>query len=473
VLRVSLFYGIGGIAAQLFQYLTLPIYTRNLTQAEFGLVALLESILYLSVALITFSIERAAQRFYFDKRLTPKRVFSSALIWLAVSGLVWVLIVFLAEIGSLVSYASIPPGGPLLIVLSAWASGVCGLAIVYFQVSEKPLLFNFLNLVRGSGIFALAYYFIEHNEMGVIGYLLCITAANIMAATFSLRFLTKDWQFSIDPPLIKEMLLFSSPFVPTVLGALLLTMGGRFFLSAFSTLEEVAAYTFLSKVSLAYLMCATAINTALGPVLYKVLAEELDDKKILMSILKPIIRIYGLGAVAFILVARDIGELMGGGAVYELHAVPLSLIIVGHFCSSVMGGSSDMLLSYFKMTKFQMCAFLVGASASVLLSLLLAPELGVTGIVLATTGSLICILFCHCFLINRLPLPSLPVLDIVFWIIGIFLFGLIFTQFKFEFIGLSSRILMSTVLVAISLWTLQAVNTSKVSLTRSSASKIP
>tara|TARA_R110001592_G_scaffold160638_1_gene392803 strand:+ start:550 stop:1719 length:1170 start_codon:yes stop_codon:yes gene_type:complete len=387
------------------------------------------------------------------------------------SGVVWFGLAAIVEATGLLSFYSFPGGGALLIVLGAWASGVCGLAIVYFQVTERPIFFNFLNLIRGISILGLAYFLIEVQKKGVEGYLWSITAANFLAATFSLLLLRKNWQFRFNPPLLREMLKFSSPFVPTMLGAWLLTMGGRFFLSTYSTLEEVALYTFLSKVSLAYFMCATAINTALSPVLYRILAENPNAKEVSLDILRPVVRIYGLGALAFIVIAGDLGELMGGG-VYELPPILLSLIIVGHFCSSVMGGSSDVLLSYFKKTKLQMYAFLAGASLCILLNLVLAPTLGVAGILLATTSSLVFIIGCHWVLISRMSLPSVPVRDVLGWMLTILLLGLIIAHFKIEFlgVGIGIRVLISSLLLAFALLTLSGMKTPRTHLDRTSAS---
>lgn len=464
MLKQALLYGLAGIIAQLFQYLTLPIMAGSLSPDQFGIVSILESMMFLTMILLTFSVDRGAQRFYFDTSLSDKHVFVNAQIWLTGSSIFFLVIAVALECLGVNTFTTMPPWSIPMMVLAAWAGGICGFASVYFQVKQKPIFFSCLNLIKGVVFFGLTYFMIQVGDKGVYGFIISITVANLLAALFGLILLPKILVSKIDIFLIREMLRFSAPFVPTVLGAWLLTMGGRFFLQKYSTIEDVGLYSFWYKISLAFLMCSAAINSAITPAVYRYLSHNPDGTALSCNFFRPLIKIYSLGGISFILISGELAKLMGGAA-YQLSPVIFSLLIFGHFCSSVMGGGSDVLLSYFKLTRVQMVVFLAGACLSIVLNIILTPSLGVTGVVLASVTGLVFIIGSHWTVLKSKSLPILPIRDVASWGATILLTGLVV-----NYVGQAIRLLSALVLVAIALMTLSSI---KLSNDDSSMSTVP
>ncbi len=451
MLKQAFLYGLAGVIAQLFQYFTLPFMAGNLSPDQFGIVSILESMMFLAMILLAFSVERGAQRFYFDTSLSDKHVFLNAQIWLTGSSILFLAIVVALEFLGFNTFAAMPPWSIPMMVLAAWAGGICGLASVYFQVEQKPIFFICLNLIKGVVLFALTYFTIQVGDKGVYGFIISITVANLLAALFGLILLPKIVVSKIDIFLIRDMLRFSAPFVPTVLGAWLLTMGGRFFLQKYSSIEDVGLYSFWYKISLAFLMCSAAINSTITPVIYRYLSRNPDGTALSCNFIKPLIKIYSLGGISFILISGELADLMGGTA-YQLSPVIFSLLILGHFCSLVMGGGSDLLLSYFRLTKAQMVVFLAGGSLSIMLNIILTPRLGVTGVVLASVTGLVFIVCSHWAVLKRNSLPTLPIRDVASWGAATLITGLVV-----NYVGQGIRMLSALVLVAIALTTLRNI----------------
>ena len=68
MLKQALLYGLAGIIAQLLQYFTLPVMAVSLSADQFGIVSILESVMFLTVILLTFSVERGTEilfRYFF------------------------------------------------------------------------------------------------------------------------------------------------------------------------------------------------------------------------------------------------------------------------------------------------------------------------------------------------------------------------------------------------------------------------
>lgn len=452
MLKLSLLYGVAGIIAQLFQYLTFPILSRNLSPDQFGVVSILESIMFLGTVVVTFSIERAAQRFYFDAIDGRQSAFVNAMAWLVGCGVVGVAVTAFVEIAGLSVLDSMPVGSISMMMLAAGAAGVSGLSAVYFQVGQKPLLFCCLNLLKGVGQFGLAYYLVGILGEGVKGFIISIVAANCLAAGFGMVLLPSIRFAEVSLSVIKDMLKYSAPFVPTVLGAWLLTMGGRFFLQGYATLDDVGVYFFWYKISLAYFLCSTAINTAIGPVIYQLLSEKIPGQLLIDRMIKPITMVYGIGGVAFMVISHDIAQFMGGGG-YRLSPLIFSVIILGHFLSSVMGGSSDLLLSYHKLTNRQMTAFLAGSALSILINCLITPTFGVVGVILASVSGLGFIIICHRTVLRAHSLPTFSLIGIAVWGSAVIAAGAILSRIDVELVNEARiiRILLAVMLVAFAL----------------------
>ena len=84
LIKNSLIFAIGNIGTNIITFLMLPFYTLKLTQAQFGEIELLNSVVPLMVIMISCNLSAGVFRFSLDKNYEMKKIFSSAVIYSAV-----------------------------------------------------------------------------------------------------------------------------------------------------------------------------------------------------------------------------------------------------------------------------------------------------------------------------------------------------------------------------------------------------
>lgn len=426
--KLSLLYALAGIITQLFQYITLPLIIKNVSIEQFGIISLLETITTLSITFITFSMERAAQRFYFDKMIDNSVVFINCLVWIIIVGFLYTLIGFLLEYtGILVS--PFFPYGYVLMIFAGLCSAILSLTNVTLQIHKKPIQFAAINFLKGTLQLGFIYYFIQIRQFGLAGFILSTVLTSLLISCLCLIILPKIVYKKIYLKLIKEMLVYSLPIVPTVVSAWILNMQGRFFLTKFSTLTEVGGYFFWYKISLIYFLCSSAVNSAITPDILRWLSDDGDISQLVDSYIRPLIKIFGIVSIVFIIISDHLANALGG-EVYSLPKLMFAFMVSGYFMTSIMGCGSDLLFAHYKKTKVQMLFFLIGVGVSILTNILLTPQMKICGVILSSFNGVLFIFICHYFFLRVKQFKSIIVFDVFIWSSLIVLTGLLVDKNK-------------------------------------------
>src|SRR6185295_11727432 len=92
--RHALIYGSGFLLARAAGFLLVPLYTRFLTPADYGVIELLDLTAFFVGTFVALGMEQAVMKFYhaYDEPADRHRVISSAILFTACSGLVMIAI---------------------------------------------------------------------------------------------------------------------------------------------------------------------------------------------------------------------------------------------------------------------------------------------------------------------------------------------------------------------------------------------
>ncbi len=216
----TLFYGLGTVLQGFISFLLFPIYTRVLTQSDFGAQDLvLTAVTILSYFLI-LGLDSGTARHYYDGE-TPEEKSAVLSTWL------------LFELA-----ASIP--FTILLILfarpiSAWffndpnlapyfRLGVVALPVsMTVRVMTLTLRLTFqakkFSLIVAFGAFTqalTAILLVVVLHMGVSGVFLAILASAVMQLLVGLRFTYANYRLAFSGKLLKSMLAFGVPLVPAV-----------------------------------------------------------------------------------------------------------------------------------------------------------------------------------------------------------------------------------------------------------------
>ncbi len=160
LVRDTTFYSAGLILRRGLGVLTLPIYARFLSSADFGIIAIVTTVRDLLTVVYEMGTPNSSARFYYDCRtdLERRRLFGSLFLFLFG---IWVLCsALILAFGESLWRVVVPeiPFYPyvMLVVATVALSGMGVLPRTIFRVTDRVALFMTLGLIQGTLTAALS-----------------------------------------------------------------------------------------------------------------------------------------------------------------------------------------------------------------------------------------------------------------------------------------------------------------------------
>ena len=205
-------YGLSSVVGRLLNYLLVPLYTRYFLPAEYGVVTELYAYVAFLVIVLTYGLETAFFRFS-KKENDVKVVYSTALISLIVSSLLFVLLMFAssASIANWLGYSGHTEYIEWFAIIIA-LDAVSSISFARLREQNKAIRFVLIRLVNIFMNIGLNLYFIVYLEFG-IEY---IFLANLITSIITLvmlfpEMINSSWSF--DKSLWKKMMLYALPLL--------------------------------------------------------------------------------------------------------------------------------------------------------------------------------------------------------------------------------------------------------------------
>ena len=255
-------------------FLLLPILTRYLDTAEYGAIAMFQTLMGALGAIVGVNVAGAAGRKYFDNNITNnemKDFIAACLQIICISGLL-VLFVILFFDARISKELSIKSEWIYYSVFSSAASMVIQLRLRQWQVRKKPKHYGLFQVSQSSFNVILSLYLVVILSQGSEGRITAQIAAFGLFASLALIFLKRDQIFGFftwKPLYLKEALSFGLPLIPHVGGYFLLSSVDRFVINERLGLSEAGIYMAAVQISSIVLLFLDAINNAYVPWLYE------------------------------------------------------------------------------------------------------------------------------------------------------------------------------------------------------------
>lgn len=380
----SLFYLGGLFLTRALAFLLLPLYTRFLSPADYGILAICSTVSALFGMLATPPMQTAVSLFFF--KLNPDE-FRKLLgtIWL------WTLLVPLAGIlgaeacgPALVAriYPSIPW---LYLRLSLWIGYltiISSLPLALFNAEERPSLYVSFNIASFLLTTALLVYWVALRHAGAYGSLIGqLVSASVIAGASHLIILRRSNLHPVWSHLTGSIAL-CAPFMPHMVFVKALDVADRLILGHFRTMGEVGVYNLAYTVGTIPIVFGTAFIAAYGPLYYK----SADDKDFLVK-LPRILCGYGLAqswlTLAIALVAPEVLRVMAAPA-YRGGWMLVPWIAVGYWLFTVIYQPCLVVLQNQKRTRWAVLISGLPAAVNITLNWLLIPRFGSTAAAIDT-----------------------------------------------------------------------------------------
>lgn len=281
-------YGVSNMLGQLIGFLLLPLYTRFLSPADYGIVAMLTMVMMLFGPLANLGMTNAVFRRFNQAKdpLTCRMVLGTGLVSV-IFGSLALMAASLPFSGWIAANFVGDPGATFLVVvclLSATFNTIGQVPNVTLRALRRVKTAAGLNVVRVLVSIGTTVLFVAVLQMGVKGWVYGILAADAVllvlaiAATwgmYDLRFSRDTW---------RSMISYGLPFVPHRIQAIAMGSFSQYMVKEMLGLSEAGIYEIAAKFALPVGLAVNAIQEAWIPFKFQMHAQETDARPFFRSV---------------------------------------------------------------------------------------------------------------------------------------------------------------------------------------------
>jgi O-antigen/teichoic acid export membrane protein len=243
----SIVYGLGAAATSIVSFFLLPMYTRFLSPADYGILAIFNATISVMYVISYLGLGASLLQFYVeaDNEQEKKEILSTVFIFLTAINLIICIVpmVFAKEISQLVFHSNLYTTHFRVMFLTIFFDVGVYIALSIFRAKQKSVNYIAVSLVRLVMTTFLNVLLLGVLHQGVLGVLEATLISLIVLYAVLIASLIKDMKLQLSITKLKKMLLFGLPFVPADLADWLLSLADRYFLQFLSTSQQLGLYS--------------------------------------------------------------------------------------------------------------------------------------------------------------------------------------------------------------------------------------
>ncbi len=244
LVKNTFIFAIGNLGSKLVQIILVPFYARILTNEQYGTVDIMQAVVQLLLPICALAIYESVFRYAMEKDYDKSAVLSIGL-----SVTFWGTIAMCAA--GLVAGLWLPASYVWLVIANTAVNAVWTVVSQYTKAIGHSVLFAADNVLMTTLVLVLNIVFLSVFKMGIPGYMLGYTVANLLSTLFLIVCLKSDFKVKIarvDKKLLKEMLLFSFPLILNGICWWLSSFTSRVMITASMGTVENSQYAAASKI---------------------------------------------------------------------------------------------------------------------------------------------------------------------------------------------------------------------------------
>jgi len=408
LLTTTVAYQVGDLVSKVFAVALLPIYTRHVSEADYGVAELMMTAIVLVSILVRFGIGEALVRYHYVDEDQSRR---DALARRAVG--------FLLVATTVVAIPLALAAGPLselvlgfrnvavfrVAVLGLWAFTNLELAYALLRVDERARAYALTTLSNVLLTIALTVFLVVARDEGALGLLLgnyAATTVVLLGLWFTMRGRLRPRRGGADHPnlhSLRELLRFGFPTVPADASVYALNLVDRYYLFHKYGAATAGVYSLAVKLAGTVAFVVRAFQYSWPPLAYSIKDDD-EAARFYAFVATYYLLLTGWAVAGLLLLGRWLTRLLAAPEFYEAHvAIPwlaLGWALYGLFVIFVViAGRAEVTTRNFP-------AAAVGLAANVVLLLVLTPPLGIAGAGLALAGAYVAMLIVMRLLTRRL-----------------------------------------------------------------------
>lgn len=388
LLSSTALYGIADIAVMAVGgFLLLPLYTRTLSQDEFGMFVAIRANIDILTYVLQFGMVSAVARVYFDYKANDRHheylstVVSLFMVVLAA------FVVAMAAWGPWL-WAQLSPTTPVhpyleLSIAIAAAGFLAGITSLWLRLDGRVLPMVALQLTAAVVLAAVAAFNLLVLDARLKGILCALLASSVFGAALLPRLFEGRFRFGIHWKYVTDSLHYAIPILVGYIAYFVLNRFSTLMLQRHVLPGELAVYGVAQQLSMIVSIACTSFGMALQPAVFATNPAQVND---VLQRSGRILVILVLGTtVALILCAEQLLALVAPKSYGDGYHI-LLLLLVANF-SNTFTMMSDTALLYHRRPKTSVSVSIFSAAVSGGLGLWLIPRYHLHGAALSVLGA--------------------------------------------------------------------------------------
>lgn len=375
----TLIFGIGTFSSKVLVFLLMPLYTRILTNADFGIADLIIQTANLIIPIASIGIANAVIRFGLDKSAKKSDVFSTGLITIIAGFLIFLLVWPLLQQVKFISDYTV------LIYVFVFMSSLRSLCSQFVRANQQVKLYALDGLLSTIMVIVFNILFLVIFRMGIVGYVLAIVISDFLSSVFlfiSARLFNYVKFQGIDKKVATSMIKYSVPLIPTVVLWWITNVSSRYIVGYMVGSDSNGLYAVSYKIPTIIILVSSIFIEAWQ---MSAVIEEENREAFFTKVFEAYQAIVFLAASGLIAFSKIITVILVSKSFYpSWQYIPFLVMSTTFSCFVTFLGSVYMVE---KKSVVSLVTALVGAIINVILNLLLIPIVGVNGAAFAMFAS--------------------------------------------------------------------------------------
>lgn len=397
VSRATLWFMMCSFLQKGLSFITTPIFTRLLTQEQFGLYSVYNSWLQILIIISTFRLDYSVFNKGMSKYPEDRDGYTSAMLSLTtvITTVLFVIyLIFQKQINTVTELSTIIMCAMLVEVYTSAAVSFWALRERYEFRYKAVVLYTLLNAFLSSGLGIVAVLIFE--DKGTARILSGVLVHAVGGVVIYYLIFKRGKKF-LNLNYTKFAVLFNIPLMPHYFSTYMIEQADRIMIQKLVNFEAAALYSVAYTVGGLVKIFTAAITNTLIPLQYRLL-EQKDYRSLNRNIIMVMLSVVAL--LAFIaLVGPELILVLGGEEYMPALSVipPVAASVYFSFLYTLLAN----IEFFFGKNKFAMKISILGAGVNIILNLLMIPAFGFAAAAYTTLISYAIYAVGHMIYVNR------------------------------------------------------------------------
>ncbi|MCC6516840.1 MAG: oligosaccharide flippase family protein [Chitinophagales bacterium] len=372
-LRHGSVYMLSFVVVQAVMVLSIPIFTKLLTPADFGIYEVYNNTVRFLAVIISVNLYTGFYRFYFEENISKNALMQFLLRTALLSFIIGLAVLLLLQ-SQVLKITGLPSNLFWWIPIGIFSTIIFNFFATYNNAQQYSTRAGIWQLVSQIGRVLLAIIFVIYISRDYYGR---IAGENILLLIASLLIIIIYFRNYIglkeQLPAKKEILIYAAGFIPIGLSSYIVSYVDLVLINNMQGSTASGVYSYAYKFAVIYSGFSQAFVTANRPNLFNLLNENKSEEVITQ--MRSMFKLITVLSVVFILFAGDAGRILSLKPEFE-HALHLLPVLVLAYVFSDMAEVYNFFLHYSKKVKLFYVSFITTAVINFTLNYYLIPIYG-------------------------------------------------------------------------------------------------